>query len=156
LSWTQFVEQELRGRGYISPEDEHLVRITDDVAVALDEITSFYRNYHSLRFVGGDLVLRLQHEPAPELVHQLNDEFGDILLSGKIEPVATSKAEIADRDVPDLARLGLRFDRHSYSRLRLLIDRLNSAVDQSSAPAGDSFSSAAASMPSSLSGSRAE
>jgi hypothetical protein len=131
LSWTQFVEQELRARGYISPEDEHLVKITDDVSVALAEITGFYRNYHSLRFVGGDLVLRLHHEPTPELLHELNDVFGDILTSGKIEAVGASRAELADRDVPELARIAMRFNRSSYSRLRLLIDRLNAEVDQS-------------------------
>ena len=63
LSWMQFVERELRARGYISPEDLRLVKITDDASVALDEITGFYRNYHSLRFVDGDLVLRMQHLP---------------------------------------------------------------------------------------------
>ena len=36
----------------------------------------------------------------------------------------TSKAEIADHDVPDLARLRMRFDRHSYARLHVLIKRL--------------------------------
>ncbi len=30
LSWVQFVERELRARGYISPEDMKLVKITDD------------------------------------------------------------------------------------------------------------------------------
>ena len=51
-------------RGYISPADLELVKITDDVRVALDEITGFYRNYHSLRFVDGDLVLRMQTLPS--------------------------------------------------------------------------------------------
>ena len=45
--------------------------------------------------------------------------------SGNIEPTAASKAEIADDDVPELARLQMRFDRRSYSRLRELINRLN-------------------------------
>lgn len=125
LTWMEFVERELRARGYISPEDVNLVTITDDVAVALEEITRFYRNYHSLRFVGGDLVLRMQHLPSPGAIDQLNEDFADILVSGKIEPAEVSKAELGDRDVPDLARLKMRFDRHSYSRLRELINRLN-------------------------------
>jgi uncharacterized protein (TIGR00730 family) len=128
LTWMQFVERELRARGYISPEDVNLVTITDDVAVALEEITRFYRNYHSLRFVGGDLVLRMQQLPPPAAVDQLNEDFADILVSGKIESAEASKAEIGDKDVPELARLKMRFDRHSYSRLRELINRLN-AVD---------------------------
>jgi hypothetical protein len=128
LSWMQFVEHELRARGYISPEDEHFVTITDDAAVALNEITGFYRNYHSLRFVGGDLVLRLHQLPSPDQLARMNEEFANILVSGKIQPVETSKAEIADNDVPELPRLGLRFDRHSYARLRQLIERINEAV----------------------------
>ncbi len=125
LSWMHFVERELRARGYISPEDIDLVTITDDVQVALDEITRFYGNYHSLRFVGGDLVLRMQTLPAPDALEQLNEDYADILASGKIEPTEASKAEVSDRDVPELARVRMRFDRHSYSRLRALINRLN-------------------------------
>ena len=37
-------------------------------SVALEELTGFYRNYHSLRFVDGDLVLRLQHVPDADLL----------------------------------------------------------------------------------------
>jgi uncharacterized protein (TIGR00730 family) len=124
-TWMQFVERELRARGYISPEDVDLVTITDDVTVALQEVTGFYRNYHSLRFVGGSLVLRMHRLPPDDVLAALNRDFADIVVSGHIEPVAASKAEIADRDVHDLARLSLRFDRHGYSRLRALIDRLN-------------------------------
>jgi uncharacterized protein (TIGR00730 family) len=125
LSWVQFVEQELRARGYISPEDVSLVTITDDASVALEEITGFYRNYHSLRFVEGDLVLRMQYLPSPEAIESINRDFADILASGRIEPTEASKAEIGDGDVPELARLRMRFDRRSYSRLRELISRLN-------------------------------
>jgi hypothetical protein len=125
LSWLQFVERELRARGYISPEDLNLVKITDDAAVALEEITGFYRNYHSLRFVEGKLVLRMQQLPSAECIEALNSEFADIVASGRIEAVETSNAETADDDVPELARIGMRFDRRSYSRLRELINRLN-------------------------------
>jgi hypothetical protein len=124
----QFVERELRARGYISPVDVNLVKITDDVTVALSEITSFYRNYHSLRFVEGDLVLRMHKLPDDAQIAQLNVDFRDIVTTGHIESVAASKAELADNDVPDLARLRMRFDRHSYSRLRALIDWLNTNV----------------------------
>jgi uncharacterized protein (TIGR00730 family) len=127
LSWMQFVERELRARGYISPEDVHLVKITDDVNAALDEIMHFYSNYHSLRFVDGDLVLRMQRQPSDAQIDALNRDFASILASGRIEPATASRAEIADNDVPKLARLKMRFDRHSYPKLRELIDRLNSA-----------------------------
>jgi uncharacterized protein (TIGR00730 family) len=125
LTWMQFVERELRARGYISPEDVNVVTITDDVAVALAEVTGFYRNYHSLRFVDGSLVLRMLRCPPDEFVEELNEEFADILVSGRIENCEVSRREVADGDMPELARLRMRFDRRSYSRLRQLIDRIN-------------------------------
>ena len=39
--------------------------------------------------------------------------------------MTATPAEIADDDHVDLERLGLRFDRHGWARLRELIDRLN-------------------------------
>ena len=101
------------------------MKITDDVDVALEEITTFYRNYHSLRFVDGDLVLRMHTLPTDAELAALNAEFADIVMSGEIAPCEPSKAELADNDVPELARLRFRFDRHAFARLRLLIDRLN-------------------------------
>ena len=123
--WTHFVEAELERRNYISAADLDLYCITADVHVALEEVTAFYRNYHSLRFVDGDLVLRMQTLPSDADIAALTSDFADIITSGGMEPVAASKAEIADRDVPDLARLRMRFDRHSYARLHALIKRLN-------------------------------
>jgi hypothetical protein len=123
--WTAFVEAELERRNYVSSADLQLYTVTDDVHVALEVITSFYRNYHSLRFVDGDLVLRVKQLPSDDALAELTRDFSDIVTSGGIEPVEASKAEIADRDVPHLPRLGLRFDRHSYARLHGLIERLN-------------------------------
>ncbi len=124
-TWVDFVKIELQDRNYISPEDGELYVITDDVHVALEEVASFYRNYHSLRFVDGDLVLRMQTLPPESALAALNADFSDIITSGDIAPVSASKAEITDKDVPDLARLRFRFDRHSYARLHALIRRLN-------------------------------
>jgi hypothetical protein len=137
-TWLQFVSAELRDRGYISPVDLDLVKITDDVDAAIDEVLTFYRNYHSLRFVEGDLVLRLHQLPSPAELAKLNEEFADIVTRGEIEVAEASKAEHADSDVPELARLRMRFDRHGYARLRDLINRLNALAG----PAADSDHSA--------------
>ena len=64
LTWLQFVERgAARPRVHLAATTSSLVKITDDVDVALDEIIGFYRNYHSLRFVDGDLVLRMHTLP---------------------------------------------------------------------------------------------
>jgi hypothetical protein len=124
-TWRDFVERELAVRDYVSSGDLTLVRVTDDTAVALEELTRFYANYHSLRFVDGDLVLRMQRAPSPEQLERINDEFADIVARGRIQEVPAAKVEVAQDDVPELARLRFRFDRFSYARLRHLIDVLN-------------------------------
>jgi uncharacterized protein (TIGR00730 family) len=124
-SWRDFVEKELEGRGLISPDDLGLVRVTDDVNDAVDEIEGFYSNYHALRFVDRALVLRLRKLPSEEELERLNQEFADIVTQGRIEVAQPSPAEIADHDHVELPRLRLRFDRTHWARLRRLIDALN-------------------------------
>jgi uncharacterized protein (TIGR00730 family) len=124
-SWRDFVEKELEGRGLISPDDLGLVRVTDDVDDAVNEIAGFYSNYHSLRFVDRALVLRLRKLPSEEELERLNEDFADILTQGRIEVAQPSPAEIADHDHVELPRLRLRFDRTHWARLRRLIDALN-------------------------------
>ena len=124
-TWESFVRQELLSKGLISEGDLSLVRITDDVGVAVDELSSFYATYHSLRYVGGRLVLRLHREVSDAELADLNEEFSDIVSSGRIERVDTHEVEIADRDAVDRPRIAFRFDQIRYNRLRQLIDTLN-------------------------------
>ena len=124
-SWLTFVDERLQGHGMISPPDTNLFTFTDDPVAAADEICRFYANYHSQRYVDGQLVLRLRHAPTTPQVERLNEEFGDILSSGRIEASGPLPAEIDDEDALDCARLAMWFDRRSLGRLRLLIDRLN-------------------------------
>ena len=136
-SWKRFVEDELMVRRLISPNDLDLVHITDDVDDAVREIEGFYSNYHSIRFVDRALVIRLRGLPSDEELERLNEDFADIVTTGRIEPAQASPAEIADRDHVELARLRLRFDRTHWARLRKLIDAVNhpSSTDGTSRPA---------------------
>jgi uncharacterized protein (TIGR00730 family) len=127
--WGTFIARELEGARYVSLEDDHLFLVTGDVQVAVDEILGFYRNYHSQRFVKGRLVLRLRRAPSPEQLAALNEDFADIVVRGEIEIVDATAEEVADDDHVDLARVAFRFDRHRWSRLRMLIDRLNDRPD---------------------------
>ena len=124
-SWRDFLERELVANEYIDKHDLNLMLITDDVGRAVDEVTGFYSNYHSQRYVEGTLVLRLQRAPTTEELDALNDEFAEIVARGRIERIDVTPAERADGDHVDLDRIALRFDRHNYARLRELIDRLN-------------------------------
>jgi uncharacterized protein (TIGR00730 family) len=122
-AWRAFVETQLVGRGLVAPEDLALFHITDDVGDAVGEITRFYRNYHSSRWVGSRLVLRVQRAPTPEELATLSAHYADILTEGGLETGPALPEE--EGDVDHLPRILLRFDRRSVGRLRMLIDELN-------------------------------
>jgi hypothetical protein len=120
-----FARDELVARGLVSPEDLKLYVRTDDVGHAVEEICGFYRNYHSIRFHGQKLILRVLRLPAPEAVEDISREFADIIVGGGLAPIAPTREEVRDADALELQRLAFDFDRVSYGRLRSLIDRLN-------------------------------
>jgi len=123
--WSQFVNDELIQSGLISPVDTSLYHITDNVDDAIEEIMKFYAVYNSMRYVRGKLVLRLHFEPSDELVEHLNDEFGSICESGKIEKTTAHHLEADDEHLIDLPRLMLQFNRRDIGRLRQMIDLIN-------------------------------
>lgn len=124
-AWSRFVEEEVRSRGLISPGDETFYRIADTVEDAASEILNFYRNYHSLRWVGDTLVIRLERRPTGDEAAGLSEEFADAMKGPMRVLDGPLPAERRSDDFPDLPRVGLRFDRFSYARLRQLIDALN-------------------------------
>jgi len=127
-TWRSFVEDELVARRLVEEVDLDLVRACRTVNEAVDEITHFYSRYHSMRYVGRRLVVRMT-SPLPDgRLEAINEEFADIVVDGQIEVVPTSQSEIDDDDVPDLPRIALRFDRWHYARLRHLVDALNSSA----------------------------
>src|SRR5580704_15461389 len=127
--WQHFLDTEVAAGGLISPEDRALYVITSDVDAAAAELLDFYRNYHSCRWVGDLLVMRLRTAPGKEQLAELNRRFADIVVSGSIRPTKPLGPERSSQDHLELARVALRFDRIHYGRLRQLIDALNELVD---------------------------
>ncbi len=120
-----FVERKLLGRGMISPTDLALYRVTDRVEEAVEETLGFYRNYHSMRYVKRELVLRL-HEPlSEEKLDAVNTRFADILLEGRFRAGEALPEELDDPDLARLPRLIFAFNRRDFGRLRQLIDLIN-------------------------------
>lgn len=124
-TWDGYVREVLVGRSLICPEDVSLYRVTDDVETAVAEIAGFYRNYHSSRYVGDLLVLRLQHAPTGEQLDRLTGEFRDILVDGALTLSPALPEETNDHAIAHLPRLTLHFNRRDIGRLRQLIDALN-------------------------------
>ena len=89
------------------------------------ELTGFYRNYDSLRWVGKRLVLRLKHEPTDAEVTALNADFGALLAEGEIERRGPLTAEREDDDQLELPRLVLRLNQFRVGELHRLIRAVN-------------------------------
>jgi hypothetical protein len=122
--WLLFVQEHLIERGLCSPEDLALVEKCESIESAVAAITRFYANYHSARYVGERLILRMHRAPANKLLAHLNSEFRDVLERGRIEHAAVSPAEAKEDDAVSLERLCL-YPTFNFGRLRQLIDRLN-------------------------------
>ncbi len=121
----EFIRTQQLAKGLISESDLAIFHHTTDPREAAEHIWHFYANYHSQRYAGGRLVLRLRRGPDDELLESLNADFADMVVEGRIESVEPSQAEVDDDDALDLDRVAFVFDRRQFGRLRQLIDRLN-------------------------------
>ena len=126
--WSTFVDyinEHLLHNGLISKEDFHLFKVTDSLEEAREEISNFYKNFHSYRFVKDDLVIRM-HRAIPETdIAKLNDEFQDIIFNGKIRSSEAFADEANEPEILTLPRITFPFNRKAFGRFRQLINRLN-------------------------------
>lgn len=135
--WMKFVRKNLLDRGMISPEDLNLFRIVQDEKQAYEEISNFYRNFHSARYVKQWLVVRMLREVPDTVIEKWNLDYKDILSNGrnggsrieKCEPFPHEQDDIPiERDDPmtkTLPRIKMLFNRRDFGRLRMLIDEIN-------------------------------
>lgn len=122
----EFFIKEMLAQKLISPEDVHLYKVTHSVDEAVQEILGFYKNYHSMRFVNDILVLRLNHLLPVQALDELNAEFSDIVVSGKIEQRDAYPEESSEPELATLPRYTFHFNRRNYGRLREMINKINS------------------------------
>ena len=105
--------------------DLHLLFHAKSVESAVAEITRFYANYRSQRYVDGELMLRIKRLPPEDKIAELGRTFKGILGRRGIRASEPSKVEIDDEDELDCERLAVHFNQSSFGLLRRLIDELN-------------------------------
>lgn len=124
--WFKFVKERLLVKGFISAEDFSLFTITKHYEEAVRVIEEFYINYHSIRFVNGELIIRLNKELSAEEVEMLESEFPELRLPGTSLVKCVARPEEADEpDLLELPRLAMNFDHQHYGLLLAFIRRLN-------------------------------
>lgn len=124
-TYLQFIKEHLFRLGLISEQDFSLFKITDDVDEAVREIVTFYKVFNSYRYVREKLVIRLNKKLTSYAVDAIQDEFGDILHSGKFVQGEALREERDEVDLAKLPRLIFHVDRRQYGRIRQLIDAIN-------------------------------
>ena len=119
------IREQLLVRGLVSPEDLALYRVCDSITEATSEIQNFYRNYHSIRYIGKHLIMRLNEEPSAQILDDLHVKFGHLCRSGGFEIVQPHSAERTENDHVDKFRLRFDPNRSDAGGLRELINFLN-------------------------------
>ncbi len=121
----RFTQEVLLSRKLISEADLHLFKVTHSVDEAVAEVLNFYRVYHSMRYVRGDLVFRLHRTISQTTLERIRVDFADIIKGGTFELTNALPEEAEEPTLAALPRLKFRFDRHKLGRLRQLIDAIN-------------------------------
>jgi len=127
--WDQFVRDHLLRAGLISETDLSLFMVTDDLGAAVEEVTGFYRVFHSYRYVGDQLVIRLMEALPEEAVKKLETDFADLIKAGGVRQGGALRQEENEPELAELPRLVFRHQRKDFGRLRQLIDAINRVGD---------------------------
>jgi len=124
--WEFGVVENLLAQGWIGKEDPGLYEFASSPADAVQRILRFYHRYHSSRYVGDDLIIRLKRPLAPAQVDDLDREFRPLVKTGRIEQVGEVEGE---SEHPGLPRLRFHFAKRGFGMLRRMVDRINGFPD---------------------------
>ena len=122
-SWPQ---QELQAMGYISATDFQIFERVDSADEAVKIINDFYGRYHSLRYIGDRLVIRLKSMLDPQRIVDLKVRFSDILMPhSEVVLSGPLPQETDEPEIDHLPRLVIQFSRKDFGRLTAFIKAIN-------------------------------
>jgi uncharacterized protein (TIGR00730 family) len=124
-SWVRRLIQD----GYIASADQNLLFHTDSIEAATAHIHDYYINYHSFRYVGKRILLRMLNPLSEEALMRLNAEFNDVLHQGSIEQV-NHWPHADDACYQHLPRLRMHLKHNHMNILPQLIRRMNALYQQ--------------------------
>jgi uncharacterized protein (TIGR00730 family) len=124
-TWNRFIRQQMLERGFINPEDLSFYRIMHSPAAAAAWIRSYYTVYHSMRQVGSRLVIRLEKELRDGQVSALNEQFRDLVRSGRIYKTGALREEADEPELRAKPRLAFVYNKKSAGRLNEFVQAIN-------------------------------
>ncbi len=130
-----FMHRQLADNRYILPTDMRLMRLVDNAEAAAAEIDTFYRNFHSSRWLKDRFVMRLHNRLSEAALAAMNDSFADLCLKGRFEQMGCCDTELDEPDLQALPRLSFVFNGRDHGRLRELTDFINQPEHWAQTPA---------------------
>lgn len=124
-AWRRYVNDHLLKGGFIGKEDLKLFRVVKTVNEAVKYIEDFYRVYHSIRYVSGLTVMRLNKDISAGTLKLINQKFKDILTAGEIKSSPPTSKELQEGECLSLPRIAMNFNMHDYGRLSEMIHIIN-------------------------------
>jgi uncharacterized protein (TIGR00730 family) len=126
-SWRKWIHDHLAKNKLIDKEDINLIDFTHSPKEAVKIVTSFYHNYHSVRYIRDLLVMRIKRPIPQRALMDLNKRFKGILAKGEIlqheNPFEEENSE--NYDQMQLTRLSMYFDRRSLAKMKQFIEAIN-------------------------------
>ena len=108
--------------GFISKGDLDFMEHFQDAKQASQAIFKFYRNYHSSRFFRDEYLIKVKKKISPGALKEINKKYRDIITGGEFQISKDLDKEDKGRN---LSMLLFKFNKHSYARLKHLIDFIN-------------------------------
>jgi uncharacterized protein (TIGR00730 family) len=125
--WKNFVNKQLAKNEFIDKDDHKLFRVAKTAEEAIGYIEDFYKVYHSVRYVSGLTVIRLNREISEKKLKLINQKFKDILTKGEIKLAEPTEKEMQDAEHLSLPRLVMHFNKRDYGKLCEMIQVINKA-----------------------------
>ncbi len=125
--WLRFLTDHVEKLGFVSAEDFKLFKVVHNADDAVADIMQFFKVYHSARWVGDNLVIRVLRPLPASAIAELNKNFRDIIRTGEIVQGTAMRQEKNEPTLWELPRIILAPHRRSFARFRELIDMINLA-----------------------------
>lgn len=119
-----FIKNELQANHYILPTDMNLLKLVHSAEEAVAQISQFYSNFHSTRWMKNTFVIRMHHGLTEQALAHMQTAFADLRLSDDFHQHGYEN-EHNEEQFSHLTRLAFKFTGRNHGRLRELVDYIN-------------------------------
>ncbi|MEK9657172.1 MAG: TIGR00730 family Rossman fold protein [bacterium] len=123
--WIELFYEQLLDTHYISKDDLLLFQHFQSITPAVNYIQTFYRVYHSIRYLDDYSIIYLNCTLSLDFVASLNEQFSHILTEGHFSYHKADHNPCPLDSTSPTPCLTFSFDKKQFSTLVLLIDALN-------------------------------